>query len=220
MNSLLGKTSKFWYTNSRPTHRLIFLFCVRIRLPYETEERDKRQEGDSHWRGVPSVSRAAVDCGQKQSLPHWCRPNPPDLREEEELQRYWAHSYTHTHTIWIKAACFTFPALQRNQVTLEVERLYKHLHEVELSLNAWTNKILSFKMLLKECSSNGNEMYGVSLTHLDSAEFVLLSGVIVNHHHKVITDVAFLIAAALVALAVRHQSGYMEDGCRETKHLH
>ncbi len=132
----------------------------------------------------------------------------------------YTHTHTHTHTIWIKEACFTFPALQRDQVTLEVERLYKHLHEVELSLNAWTNKILSFLMLLKECGSNGNEMYRVSLTHLDSAEFVLLSGVIVNHHHKVITDVAFLIAAALVALAVRHQSGYMEDGCRETKHLH
>lgn len=74
-------------------------------------------------------------------------------------------------------------------------------------------------MLLKECGSNGNEVFVDSLTHFNRPEFVLLSGVIVNHHHKVVPDVAFLITAALVALAVRHQSGYMEDGCRGTKHL-
>lgn len=52
--------------------------------------------------------------------------------------------------------------------------------------------------------------------YLNGAQFVLLSRVIVHHHNKIVTDVTLLVAAALVALPVWHQCGYMEDSCRDT----
>lgn len=51
--------------------------------------------------------------------------------------------------------------------------------------------------------------------YLDSAQFVLLPRVIVHHHDKIIANVSLFVAAALVALPVRHQSGYVEDSCRD-----
>lgn len=51
--------------------------------------------------------------------------------------------------------------------------------------------------------------------YLDGAQFVFLSRVIIHHHDKIVANVTLLVAAALVTLPVRHQCGYVEDGCRD-----
>ncbi len=51
--------------------------------------------------------------------------------------------------------------------------------------------------------------------YLNGAQFVLLSRVVVHHHDKIVADVTLFVAAALVALPVWHQCGYVEDGCRD-----
>lgn len=55
--------------------------------------------------------------------------------------------------------------------------------------------------------------------YLNGAQFVLLSRVIVHHHDKIIADVALFVAAALVALPVWHQCGYVKDRCTDTSSL-
>ena len=59
-------------------------------------------------------------------------------------------------------------------------------------------------------------MYCICLPmYLNGAQLVLLSRVVVHHHDKVVANVSLFVAAALVALLVGHQSGNVEDGCRE-----
>lgn len=55
----------------------------------------------------------------------------------------------------------------------------------------------------------------VCVIYLNGAQFVLLSRVIVHHHDKIIANVTLFVAAALVALPVWHQCGYVEDSCRD-----
>lgn len=50
--------------------------------------------------------------------------------------------------------------------------------------------------------------------YLNGAQFVLLPRVIVDHHYKIVSNVALFVATALVALPVRHQCGNVEDSCR------
>lgn len=52
--------------------------------------------------------------------------------------------------------------------------------------------------------------------YLYGAQFVLLARIVVNHHDKIIANVALLIAAALVALPVWHQCSDMEDSYTHT----
>ena len=52
--------------------------------------------------------------------------------------------------------------------------------------------------------------------YLNCAELVVLSRVIVHNHDKIVANVTLLVAAALVALPVRHQCGDVEDRCRDT----
>lgn len=55
--------------------------------------------------------------------------------------------------------------------------------------------------------------------YLNGAQFVLLSRVIVHHHDKIVANVTLFVAAALVALPVWHQCGYVEYSCRNTTSL-
>lgn len=52
--------------------------------------------------------------------------------------------------------------------------------------------------------------------YLYGAQFVLLPGVIVHNHHKIIANVALFVAAAFVTLPVWHQCGDVEDRCGDT----
>lgn len=51
--------------------------------------------------------------------------------------------------------------------------------------------------------------------YLYCAQFVLLSGVIIHHHDEVVANVSLFVAAAFVALSVRHQCSDVEDGCKD-----
>lgn len=51
--------------------------------------------------------------------------------------------------------------------------------------------------------------------YLNGAQFILLSGVIVHHHDKIVANVTLFVAAALVALLVWHQCGYVEYSCTQ-----
>lgn len=62
-------------------------------------------------------------------------------------------------------------------------------------------------------------IYACVRVYLNGAQFVLFSRVIVHHHHKIVANVTLFVAAALVALPVWHQRGYVEDGCRDTDSL-
>lgn len=90
--------------------------------------------------------------------------------------------------------------IQQNKIT----RSTKEGHKVDCAFEgrAWTR----------------NETYSTcSLSHLNSTQFIFLARVIVNHHDEVVADVSFLIAAALVTLSVRHESGYVENSYRTMK---
>lgn len=58
-------------------------------------------------------------------------------------------------------------------------------------------------------------MYCVRI-YLNGSQFVLLSRVIVHHHNKIIANVTLFVAAALVALPVWHQCGYVKYSCTDT----
>lgn len=62
-----------------------------------------------------------------------------------------------------------------------------------------------------------NQEVCMKITHLNSTEFVFLARVVINHHHKVVSDVPFLVATALIALSVGHQRGDVDNSWRTGK---
>lgn len=84
----------------------------------------------SHWHAVPSAGPQRAGCGQTQSWPCWCPRGPPCLWGQR------TQAGPRGTPPEQPGRTLTFPALQRHQVALVVQRGDNHVNKVELALPA------------------------------------------------------------------------------------
>lgn len=121
----------------------------------ETQEKETKDE--KHWERKPRSLTLACSAicltssGRLRSDTIFATLVSTKPSRSERMRRYRVNTLlynTKNTNIWMKVgyfiSCITFPTLQRDQVALIVQWLYKHLHKVELALSTSTHKMSYF----------------------------------------------------------------------------